>query len=166
MTTWFQPFPLNSGDSSAWLNLLPENSYRVVSPSLVPAPVASALLAKCDSVLLVRSGSKNEEFVVANLYRKDHGKIDQMPFGTAFISGSGSAAVLTHHGDWLDRTASGSKNPPTYGSLSNTGSGIYEQCFATLVLPTKESGHIEELDPKTNVFAFHRVIEEIRNQRK
>ena len=161
---WFQSFPLSSGDSSAWLGLLPENSYRVVQPNAVPAPVAPGLLAKCDSVLLIRSGSKDEEFVVANLYRRDNGKIDQMPFGTAFVSGSGSAALLTHHGDWIDRTASGSNCPPPYGSLSDASSGIYAQAFATLVLPAKESGHVAELEPVTNVLAFNRVIDEIRKQ--
>ena len=153
---------MSSGDASAWLNLTPPNSYRVALPSEVPAPVAPGLLGKCDSVLFIRSGSQGEEFVVANLYRRDEGKIDQMPFGTAFVSGSGSAGILTHHGDWDNRTVSGSNTPPTYVPLSGASSGIYDQAFATLALPTQQSGSVFDLAPMTNVYAFQRVIDELK----
>jgi hypothetical protein len=166
MSTWFQQFSLDSGDASAWLRLVPENSYRVALPNEVPRPVSPGLLAKCDSVLFIRSGSYEEEFVVANLYRRDGGKIDQMPFGTAFISGSGSAGLLTHHGDWSDRTVSGSNSPPSYAPLSGAISGVYDQAFATLTLPSKPSGSVSDLAPQSNIFAFQRVIKELRNIKK
>lgn len=145
MSTWFQQFPINSGDASAWLTLVPPNSYRVALPAEVPSPVSPGLLAKCDSVLFIRSGSQGEEFVVANLYRRDEGKIDQMPFGTAFVSGSGSAGLLTHHGDWTDRTVSGSNSPPPYAPLSGASSGIYDRAFATLALPAAPTGSVFDL---------------------
>lgn len=165
MSTWFQKFQFNPSDAAAWLGLTSENSFRVIAPNSTPNPLPKSLLDKCDAVLVMRSGSKEEDYIVGNLYRRDKGMIDQMPFGSLYISGSGSAAMLTHHGDWIGRTFSGSKSPPTYFKLSDTGSGAYDTSFATLGLPAKESGSIFELKPQSNIGAFQRVIDEIRKHR-
>jgi hypothetical protein len=162
MSTWFQKFPMQSGDVAAWLDLAPENSFRVIAPDEMPSHLPTELLEKCDAVLVMRSGSYEKEYIVGNLYRRDKGKIDQMPFGSVIISGSGSSGVLTHHGDWEGRTFSGSDTAPSYYKLSEEGSGIYTSSFATLGLPSKESGSITEVTPESNVAAFEAVLEELR----
>jgi hypothetical protein len=162
VSTWFQPFEIRSGDASVWLGLTEPNSYRVVAPTQIPSPVAPGLLAKCDAALIIRSGAPECEFVVANLYRRDNGKIDQMPFGTAFYSGDQTSGYLTHHGDWDDRTFSGANAPPAYRMLTAASAVNYDQSFATLGLPPAQSGSVFDLAPKTNVDAFQRVIDEIK----
>ncbi|SRR5258708_7223360 len=161
MPTWFQPIPISSGDASAWLKVAPENSFRVIKPEEAPTPLSRDLLAKCDAVLIMRSGSKDQEFVVANLYRRDKGKIDQMPFGTAFVSGSKSAGLLTHHGDWAGRTVSGSDAPPAYREISEGNATVCDQSFATLAMPEAPTGSIFDLTPKSNIGAFQRVLDEL-----
>jgi len=104
----------------------------------------------------------NDEYVVANLYRKDKGKIDQMPFGSSFISGSTSFGLLTHHGDWDDRTVSGTSEPPGYLILSEESSSAYHNSYATIAMPIQESGSIFDLDRKCNREAFGRVVAELK----
>jgi hypothetical protein len=165
MTTWFQNFPLEDTDTAAWLDLTHRDSFRVLRPNEIPQ-FSPGLLARVDSVLLMRSGSAHEEFVVANLYRRDRGGvIDQMPFGSMFVSGSGNAGLLTHHGDWEQRTFPESSSPPTYFQLSALGSGVYGSGFATLGLPETESGSIFDVTPRSNIDAFQRVVSEILSQR-
>jgi hypothetical protein len=85
-----------------------------------------------------------------------------MPFGTAFVGNSGSSGILTHHGDWQGRTVSGSASPPFYYPLSQTSETVYNQSFATVSLPSRVSGSIFDLTPKSNVDAFQRVLEELK----
>jgi hypothetical protein len=152
-----------SGDAPAWLNLTSPNSFRVLQPcDLPPTPLSPNLLSKCDSVLVMRSGVQSGEYVVANLYRRDKGNIDQMPFGTAFVGNSGSSGILTHHGDWQGRTVAGSPSPPSCYQLSQPSQTAYNQSFATLSLPSNVSGSIFDLTPKSNVDAFQRVLEELK----
>ena len=164
MPTWFQEFSFTSGDCSAWLSLTPENSFHVIAPSLAPGPLPQGLLEKCDAILLMRSGSRDQEYVVANLYRRDGHAIDQMPFGSLIVSGSGSAGILTHHGDWQGRTFSGSNITPSFYRLSSSGSGAYSNSYATLGLPSKVSGSIFEATPQSNILAFQAVVDELNNR--
>jgi hypothetical protein len=85
-----------------------------------------------------------------------------MPFGTAFVSGSGSAGLLTRHGDWDDRTVSGSDTPPAYREISGHTLTVCEQSYATLVMPSDVTGSIFDLTPKSNIEAFQRVIDELK----
>ena len=161
MSTWFQPISIASGDAAELLSMVAPNAYCVVDPASIPS-LSVSLLAKCDSVLVMRSGSHNEEYVVANLYRRDNGAIDQMPFGTAFVSGYAASGLLTHHGDWDYRTVPGAIAPPHYHTLSNPSSSAYQQAFATLAMPSQQTGSIYDLTPKSNVDAFDRVVAELK----
>ena len=165
MSTWFQPIPFEGCDAFAWLNLVPPNSFRVFAPDAVPGPFSPNLIQKCAAILIMRSGSEGEDYVVGNLYRRDKGAIDQMPFGSLFVSGSSSAGILAHHGDWDARTFSGSNKPPSYCEISEIGSKGYEAGFATLGLPQQESGSIFDINPKSNIDAFSRIVGEIRDGR-
>jgi hypothetical protein len=161
MPIWFQQMPLQDAHFSGMREMAAENSYRVVNPSDIPG-VPTGLARRCDAAVVMRSGSLEQEYVVVNLFRRDGNNYDQMPLGTLLVSGSGVAAILTHHGDWDDRTFPVSPTAPSY-SLSPASSSIYTSSFATIGLPSQESGSILALTSQTNLDAFNRVVAEIEN---
>jgi hypothetical protein len=162
MSTWYQPIPITSGDASTWLNLAKPNSYRILPVEEAPPPLPPDLLSKCEAILVMRSGTPNDEYVVANLYRRDKSALDQMPFGAAFVSGVGISGVLTHHGDWEGRTISGVYQQPSGFQISDRASTAYSQSLAAMALPANNTGSIFDLSPRPNVEAFQDMLAQIK----
>src|ERR1051325_1994047 len=120
----FQYFSIPEKTQKDWLSLCADNSYAVVNANQIPLPVSTGLLAKCDTALVLRSGSlangDNLVYMMANLNRVDGNKIDQMPFGVAIISGSHyTSGVMVHHGNYdANRTSPASPLTRSYISLN------------------------------------------------
>lgn len=161
----FDKFIIPIEARESWLNLCPENSWRVVLPFDLPEPVPQSLACKCDSVFVMTSGSRLDSVVyyMANLNRRDRGYIDQMPFGFAIITGSWTQGFLVQHGNWGGRTSTGSLMPPRYFNFEASQTASQQDYFATLSLPQSESGSLEELSSPSNHGAFKTVVGEIND---
>jgi hypothetical protein len=165
---WFQNFQIPDGAEADWLNLCADNGFAVVNPNRIPAPIPSGLLAKCDSALVIRSGSLTDGlvYIMANLNRQDHGQIDQMPFGIAIVSGSNfTSGALMHHGDYSpDRTTQGSPVTRSYFTLTPDQESRLTSSFSFSQLPAAETGPLASLGVRSQWDALNALMAELQPQ--
>jgi hypothetical protein len=132
----------------------------VVQGNGLPTVFPSSLRERIDSALLICDAtSTGGNYLAVSAHRIDEKAqaIDIEPFGIIVHStGSGSAGVFVHHGDWEERTQS---LPLEFSGTLAHGS-IGESFLATQLHGLRE-GTLEQL-PKAHRGAFDALIREIR----
>ncbi len=167
---WFQYFNIPNETKPSWLGLCQDNGFAVVNSNGIPPPLSTGLLARCDTALVLRSGSlangDDLVYIMANLNRADRGNIDQMPFGIAIISGSNfTSGVLVHHGNYDPmRTSSGSPVPRDYIALTPDQQTSFANNFSFCELPANATGALNELGISSQVNALDTLVTELRRQ--
>lgn len=155
--SWFDPVDANLDE---WRELAPPGEFRVLRPDEIPAPCSSELLAKCDSVVVMCSGTECGDLIfVANLHRLEEttSEIDQQPLAIAFLSNeTTTSGVLVHHGGWDDRTTS----PGAHFWEAVAASGIGGR-YPFSELPRERSGRLEDL-PRSQSDAFEAGFRKLR----
>jgi hypothetical protein len=167
---WFQYFQITESAKADWLNLCGDNAYAVVNANRIPAPLPSGLLEKCDTALVLRSGSLGNGdkivYIMANLNRIDGNKIDQMPFAIGIISGSNfTSGTLAHHGSYdAGRTSPASPTSRSYVTLTLGQQAKFANNFSFQELPMAGTGSLASLGIQSQINALNTVVAKLQSQ--
>jgi hypothetical protein len=166
----FQHFQIPETAKADWLNLCGDNAYAIVNANRIPAPLSTGLLQKCDTALVLRSGSlangDDLVYIMANLNRVHGANIDQMPFAIGIISGSNfTSGALTHHGNYDPaRTSPASPTTQSYVTLTPDQQARFVNNFSFYQLPPAESGPLASLGVQSQINALNTVVAELQAQ--
>ena len=121
------------------------DGWKIVGFDDLPAGLPEGLRKKCDSAVVVVSGSAGTRaFAVWNNLRYDEraGEIDQHPFAVMLVSGSTvPTASIVDHGNWQDRSTHAS--PEFVQHVQASGIGNY---FLANPPTATASGSLDELE--------------------
>jgi hypothetical protein len=156
----FERFDMPYATFEDWAALCPEEQYRVVDPSVLPAGLPSTLLAKFNSVVLMSSGSPAATVFVANGLRVDAAAsaVDEEPYIIAFEHATSSASGgFIHHGDWPGRTSYA--RPEFFTAIAASGMAAH---YPIAERPTAASGLLANLPRGSHSEAFWRSLRLLR----
>lgn len=156
-------FDISAEVAEAWFDWCPPGEYRYSSPHELPDQILpQALKDKCDSVLVLASGSGNgTAYYMVNLNRADFkaGEIDQMPLGVAFIGQTPiPSGCLIQHGNWINRTTPMPDDFLDYVTASGLGN-----CYPLQELPNEPRGSIADLNIDSHEEALQVVVLQLKN---
>ena len=143
--------------------LLPDAGWSILSSTELSGLLPEPYLAKLDSVIGVSSPtSSGGTCLLFNNLRVDARAhlIDQDPLGMFASTGTSSAAVLVHHGDWDERSWEASSG--LWREVQEAGIGKY---YLSNPPAGRRSGTLDEL-PGGTAGALENVLRALRERAK
>lgn len=161
MSNKYNWFNTENEELSKWERVCPVGEYRVLRPCDLPTSAFSVgLTEKCDSVVVVASGSAGNTWFMANFARveESHYVIDQMPAAIVFKGAEPlPSGTLRQHGDWDGRTEA----PPAQ-FWSNLSSSQLPTLYPYSQIPLKAAGTLEDLGINSHTRAMEVVFKKMQ----
>lgn len=153
---WFDWQEKPAIEFSELINLCPVGEYRVIPVGGFPTGIVSSeLLAKCDSVFVLCSGTDyGRTYAMFNFNRIDGAEVDQMPYALAFDGGDVlPSGVLIQHGSYPGRTTPLPNDYYPYVAASGT--------YPLKELPQAFEGSIKDLNIGSQEEALNLTVIEL-----